>query len=73
MYTEQKIVESNTKATTRGQWMAFMLGIGVLGVALTMALVGYEGWAAGIAMVEIVALAGSYIIGRLYRDKDEEE
>ncbi len=53
--------------------MAFMLGVGGLGVALTMALVGYEGWAAVIAIVQIVALSGSYIIGRLYRDKDEEE
>ncbi len=53
--------------------MAFALGVGGLGVALTMTLVGYEGWAAGIAIVQIVALAGSYIIGRLYRRKAKEK
>ena len=53
--------------------MAFMLGIGGLGVALTMALVGYEGWAAGITIVQIVALSGSYIIGQLYNHKAAEE
>ena len=73
MNTEQRVVETGSKATTRGQWMAFGLGIGGLGVALTMALVGYEGWAAGITIVQIVALSGSYIIGQLYHHKAEEE
>ena len=73
MKTEQRVVESGTRATTRGQWMAFALGICWLGLALRIALVGYGDWAAGIAIVQIVALSGSYIIRRLYPHKADEE
>ena len=65
MDIERKITESSTRATTRGQWTAFVLNI-VLGLAsLTVAsiivLEAGIGWGAGIVITQIIVISGALI------------
>ena len=57
------------RATFRGQWMAFCLGIGGLVVALVLALNDNGGWATGMALGSTAILAGLFITSRLNQDR----
>lgn len=60
------------KATFRGQWMAFCLGIGGLIVALVLALNDNGGWATGMALGSTAILAGLFITSRLKPDHSKD-
>ena len=71
MDMERKITESSTRATTRGQWTAFVLSIVTVlassGVATVIVSAGSEGWEAGIGwgsgivITQIIVISGALI------------
>lgn len=73
MDIDRKLTESSTRATTRGQWTAFVLyivlGLASLGVASFVVLAGSEGWQAGIGWGAVIVIAQIIVIsGALIRN-----
>lgn len=70
---EQSVVNGNLKAQNRGQWFALILGLA--GAALAGLLIWKDQfwWGVGLFLVELISLAGLFLIGRKRAGDEIEE
>lgn len=65
-------VKSGIKSEKRGQWMAFFLSLAVLGCATYLIVSGYSEWGILMFFGQLIAVSGTYIMGRWGGGQEEE-
>ncbi len=72
---EAKVVDSNISAQKAGQWMAFILALTVMGVAVWLFASGLEGWALATVVSDLAALGliNRKAVGRQEQERREKD
>ncbi|WP_047680435.1 MULTISPECIES: DUF2335 domain-containing protein [Xenorhabdus] len=71
--TQKTALNAVIRKDTRGQWMACVLSIIILGIAVYFGIKGELSFAAKLITGNLIAIAAIFAIGRIFKSKDEED